>query len=51
MRFVLSQLNYPNKNHDIVGQPDPLIVGSARNIYETGEHYLESGPLKEEDTA
>ena len=50
MRFVLSQLNYPNKNHDVVGQPDPLIVGSARNIYETGEHYLESGPLKEEDT-
>lgn len=49
MRFVLSQLDYPNKNRKVVDEPDPLIVGSAKNIYETGEHYLESGPLNNEE--
>jgi polyphosphate kinase 2 len=45
MRFVLNSLNYPNKDKSVVKPPDPLIVGSARNIYERGEHYLESSPL------
>ncbi len=27
MRVVLSQLDYPTKDHTLVGQPDPLIVG------------------------
>ena len=45
MRHVLNTLDYPNKNREVVGVPDPLIVGSAKNIYEKGEHYLESGPL------
>ena len=48
MRFVLNALDYPNKNRKVVEQPDPLIVGSAENIYEKGEHYLESSPLEEE---
>ena len=47
MRFILSKMNYPNKNHDVVVPPDPLIVGSAANIYEAGEHVLEQ-PLKKE---
>ena len=48
MHFVLSQLDYPNKDRKVVSGPDPLIVGSAKYIYETGEHYLESSPLEHE---
>jgi polyphosphate kinase 2 len=29
MRHVLSKFDYDNKYHDIVGEPDPLIVGRA----------------------
>ncbi len=42
MRYVLSQVPYPNKNPDINLVPDPLIVGSAAVIYEEGEHVLTS---------
>jgi polyphosphate kinase len=45
MRHVLNCLEYPNKNRKVAVAPDPLIVGSAKNIYESGEHYLESSPL------
>jgi polyphosphate kinase 2 len=37
MRWVLSQLDYPEKNLELVGSPDPLIVGPPAEIYETGE--------------
>ncbi len=40
MRYVLSQIPYPNKNPEIKLEPDPLIVGSAAVIYEEGEHVL-----------
>ena len=29
MRHVLSKFNYDNKDHEVVGNPDPLIVGRA----------------------
>ena len=29
MRHVLSRFNYENKDHEVVGNPDPLIVGRA----------------------
>jgi polyphosphate kinase len=29
MRFVLSKFDYDNKDHEVVGRPDPLIVGRA----------------------
>jgi polyphosphate kinase 2 len=45
MHYVLSSLDYPSKDKKVISGPDPLIVGSAKNIYEKGEHYLESGPL------
>ena len=48
MRFVLNALDYPNKDRNVVQPPDPLIVGSAKYIYEAGEHYLESSPLEQE---
>ena len=48
MRFVLNSLDYPNKDNKVVTPPDPKIVGSAKDIYEKGEHYLESSPLEED---
>jgi polyphosphate kinase 2 len=38
MRHVLARFDYDGKDHAIVGQPDPLIVGHAADIFETGEH-------------
>ena len=49
MRHVLNSLDYTSKDKGKVTQPDPLIVGSAKNIYEKGEHYLENGPLDMEN--
>ncbi len=48
IKFVLNALDYPNKDKKVATPPDPLIVGSAKYIYETGEHYLESSPLENE---
>ncbi|MBO9410266.1 MULTISPECIES: polyphosphate kinase 2 [unclassified Ruegeria] len=40
MRHFLSTLDYPGKNHDIVGDPDPLIVGQAHHVIHRSEHIL-----------
>ena len=45
MRWVLSRIDYPDKNIDLVGNPDPLIVGPPADIYETGEHTGRMYPL------
>ncbi len=45
MRHVLYNLDYPNKNLDVVIPPDELIVGSAEHIYEKGEHILDKATL------
>ena len=37
MRVVLSQLDYPQKDHELVGAPDPLIVGPAARVHEEDE--------------
>jgi len=37
MRYVLSQIPYEGKDNRLVGQPDPLIVGPAPLLYESGE--------------
>lgn len=37
MRHVLHELPYTGKDSDVVGTPDPLIVGRAVNLLETGE--------------
>ena len=47
MRHVLNELDYPNKDIDVALPPDNLIVGSAKHIYENGEHIPDAGPLKE----
>jgi polyphosphate kinase 2 len=37
MRHVLSAWDYDDKLDSIVGKPDPLVVGRAADVYETGE--------------
>jgi polyphosphate kinase 2 len=46
LRHILNELPYPNKNPSIQIAPDPLIVGSAAEIYEEGEHSLEAVEAK-----
>ncbi len=44
MRYVLHQLPYPNKNHDVVQTPDPKLVGRPQDIYEKGERPISLRP-------
>ena len=37
-RVILGQVDYAAKDHEVVGAPDPLIVGPPTRIYEQGEH-------------
>jgi len=37
MRHLLSLIDYPSKDHELVRRPDPLIVGPARQLFEHGE--------------
>jgi polyphosphate kinase 2 len=37
MRFVLNQFDYTGKDLEVVGTPDPRIVGRASQIFEEGE--------------
>jgi polyphosphate kinase 2 len=37
MRWVLSHLDYPAKDFDVVATPDPLIVGPPEDVYEQSE--------------
>jgi polyphosphate kinase 2 len=40
MKHLLSSLDYPQKDRRIVGQPDPLIVGSSSHVIGNSEHIL-----------
>jgi len=40
MRYLLHRLGYTNKNPDIIGALDPLIVGRAQVVFERGEHVI-----------
>jgi polyphosphate kinase len=37
LRWLLSTLDYPTKDSDVVGTPDPLIVGPPAQVYEQSE--------------
>ncbi|MEV6010940.1 polyphosphate kinase 2 [Streptomyces sp. NPDC051976] len=37
MRSVLARFDYADKDHEVVGVPDPNVVGAAANLLETGE--------------
>jgi polyphosphate kinase 2 len=40
MRHFLASLEYPDKDEDLVGAPDPLIVGHARHVVKRSDHIL-----------
>ncbi|MEM9552509.1 MAG: polyphosphate kinase 2, partial [Pseudomonadota bacterium] len=40
MRHFLSTLDYPGKDVDLIGGPDPLIVGHAAHVLHGTEHIL-----------
>ena len=37
MRYVLSMIDYEDKDHEVVGKPDPNVIGAASTLLETGE--------------
>jgi len=37
MRYVLSRIPYEDRDESVVGRPDPLVVGPAPLLHETGE--------------
>jgi polyphosphate kinase 2 len=39
LRWVLSTLDYPTKDPDVVNTPDPLIVGPPAQVYEQSESH------------
>ena len=42
MRHFLSTIDYPNKDHAVIGQPDPLIVGRASQVLQRAGHSLDT---------
>jgi polyphosphate kinase 2 len=37
MRHVLSLVDFDDKDHEVIGKPDPNVVGAASTLLETGE--------------
>ena len=44
MRHLLSQLDYANKDLELVGVPDPLLVGRASQLFEDDEQPIRQFP-------
>ncbi|MGC9495847.1 polyphosphate kinase 2 [Streptomyces sp. WG7] len=44
MRSLLDRCDYPAKDDDAVGSPDPLIVGAADTLLEAGEEPVDLSP-------
>ena len=42
MRHFLASLDYPNKDHAVIGAPDPLIVGRASHVLGGNGHILDA---------
>jgi hypothetical protein len=40
MQHFLDSLDYPGKDRDVVGVPDPLIVGHAEHVVHHSDHIL-----------
>jgi polyphosphate kinase 2 len=47
MRHVLSRFAYAERDDEIVGVPDPLVVGPAESVYERGENVIASASRTE----
>lgn len=44
MRSLLDRCDYPAKDHEALGKPDPLIVGAADTLLEAGEEPTDLSP-------
>ncbi|MFC7882669.1 polyphosphate kinase 2 [Streptomyces sp. NPDC057376] len=44
MRSLLDRCDYPSKDDEAVGRPDPLIVGAADTLLEAGEEPVDLSP-------
>lgn len=44
MRSLLSRVDYTAKDPDVVGEPDPLVVGAAATLLEPGEEDIALSP-------
>ena len=44
MRYLLSQFDYDKKDIDLVGTPDPLLVGPASELFEADERLTRQFP-------
>jgi len=42
MRHFLASVDYPDKDTEVVGRPDPLIVGRAAQVLQANGHILET---------
>jgi polyphosphate kinase len=42
MRHFLSTIDYPEKDEDVVGHPDPLLVGRASQVISASDHILDT---------
>ncbi|GGR88461.1 hypothetical protein GCM10010252_29120 [Streptomyces aureoverticillatus] len=51
MRHLLYRCDYPAKDKDAVGSPDPLIVGAADTLLEPGEELTDLSPTPLADNA
>jgi polyphosphate kinase len=51
IKYVLHTIPYAGKDTDVVTAPDPHIVGSAKAIYEHGEHPHTHNPLDQSKAA
>ena len=40
MMHFLNSIDYPGKDHDVIGRPDPLIVGHASHVIHRADHIL-----------
>ena len=45
MRSLLATIDYDRKDHDVVGHPDPLIVGAPADMREVGDGPLSPTPI------
>jgi polyphosphate kinase len=45
MRSLLARFEYEGKDHDAVGQPDPMIVGAPAHLREAGPEVLSPTPI------
>jgi hypothetical protein len=43
MRSVLARFDYDDKDEEVVGRPDPRIVGAAAGLLEAGEDDRDGG--------